>query len=166
MEEITQMNDIDTRKCSRIAFLILLIIVIVLGSACSRSREGTLYGFGSITVIIFLLLSAQAYLVHLVHGQKWFQDFRIKARKILLPISIIGAIAGVIISINGFFLEDLDRLYKFIGLECAALFFFLRLWCGSDNVDEQRISMRLVALCFTALSVLAYLLMDAPGIKG
>ena len=160
------MNDIDTRKCSRIAFLILLVIVIVLGSACSRSREDALYGFGSITVIMFLLLSVQAYLIHLAHGQKWFQDFRIKARKILLPISLIGAIAGVIISINGFFLEDLDRLYKFIGLECTVLFFFMRLWCGSNNLDKQRIYMRLVALCFTALFVLGYLLMDAPGIWG
>lgn len=150
-------------KWTRTLILLLITLLLLSQTGCGRDDEA-LHKLGLIAFIMFLLLSLLSYVSHIVHNYKWFGIIRNRIRVYLLPVSLVGSLVGVALGLYGFFQEGLDELYRFIGLMVASMFLFLGKWCRAEELDKQKLYMRLASLSFTASFVLYYLVRGAPGL--
>jgi uncharacterized membrane protein YfcA len=150
------------RKCKYGSIMLLPLLFSL--SGC-KSRDDALYAYGTLAFLIYILLVFCSVAFHHWHSRQWFQNVRVKCRKFILPLSFLGIPAGILVALGSVGTQGLSRLGIFIGTLISLVFYSLQQWSKSDQVEKQRLYMKLVQLSFSFLVVLVYLYFGGRGLK-
>ena len=151
-------------KYIRDSMFIILLLVLFSLSGC-KSRDDALYAYGTLAFLIFVLLVSCSVALHHWHAKPWFQNTRMKCRKFILPLSYLGIPVGVLVALGSIGSQGLSRLGIFIGTLLSVLFYSLQQWSKSDQVEKQRLYIKLVQLSFSFLVVLVFLFFGGRGLE-
>jgi uncharacterized BrkB/YihY/UPF0761 family membrane protein len=154
----------QNRSAIYLGLTVSLQCILVL-SGCGFDREERLYAYGTFSFCIFVIITLMVITLDRFHGKDWFQNMRNYSRTIIVPLSYVAIPLGTVLSVMSFFNDGVKKLGVFIGVLIAVGFFCLRKWAVANEIDRQRLFLKVAQFSATVLVVLVFLYYGGEGLK-
>ena len=133
-----------------------------------KSRDDVLYAYGTLAFIVYMVLVVSSVALHNWHSLSWFQNLRHFFRKIVRPLSCLAIPIGSIIALLSLVFSvfgSTSGLGVFVGTSIVILFYSLKQWGDSDQLEKQRLYIKIAQLSLTFLIVFLFLGFGGDGIE-
>lgn len=137
---------------------------VLLFTGCKFRREDLLSTYGTATFVLFGLAVVGVFVLHTVSKTRWMESCRLRLRKVLPPICMLGVVGAFLPAYIGVRGEGQERLWLFLAVILGVMFTSVLRWSQTEKKSKQELWLKVTVISISFLFAMAYLANGAQGL--